>query len=107
MFFLVIRYDHPDAEQLRVEHKQSHRAFLSSLGKTLMTGGAIFDDSGAVIGGTITFEAQNLAEARKIAHSDPYAQHPGIGSSTTVIPFRARWKDGIFYDGDGFSTYET
>jgi uncharacterized protein YciI len=103
MFYLVIRHDKPDAETLRDELKIPHRKFLSSLGKSLLTGGAIFDDNGKVIGGSITFEAPTLAEAHRIAQLDPYAQHPEIGFKTTIIPFRVRWKDGEFHDGDGFS----
>lgn len=104
MFYLVIRHDKPSSDQLRNDLKQSHRKFLASLGKRLLSGGAIFDDDGNIIGGSITFEAESIAEARKIANSDPYAQHPEIGATTTVVPFRVRWKDGEFYDGNGFST---
>ena len=61
MFFLVIRHDHPEAERLRADLKQPHRAFLASLGKKLLSGGAIFNDRGDVIGGSITFGS--LAES--------------------------------------------
>lgn len=104
MLFLVIRHDHPNAQSLRDALKQNHRAFLSSLGKRLITGGAIFNNNGAVIGGSITFEAQDLEEAHKIANSDPYSQHPDFCLNSKVYPFRARWKDGVFYDGNGYST---
>ena len=104
MFYLVIRYDKPDADQFRAELKQPHRSFLTSLGKKLLTGGAIFDDGGNIVGGSITFEAENIAEARRIAQSDPYAKHPDIGATTTVMPFRIRWKDGKFHDGEGFTS---
>ena len=103
MFYLAIRYDMSGAEQLRVDLKQAHRNFLASLGKGLLTGGAIFDDDGKIIGGSITFEAENMTHARAIVESDPYAQHPEICKSTIVFPFRVRWHNGVFYDGDGFS----
>ena len=106
MFFLVIRYDYSDAEQFRVVLKQEHRKFLRSLGKRLVTGGAIFDEFGAVTGGTMTFEAKDIDMARAIAQSDPYAQHPKIVFKTVIIPFRCRWKDGVFYDDEGYSTNE-
>jgi glutathione S-transferase len=103
LIYIIIRHDRPGVDHLRDKLKSQHRAFLSSFGKALLTAGAIFDLDGRVIGGSITFEAADIDEARALSEKDPYA-HSDIAVSTQIIPFRARWRDGIFYDGAGYSS---
>jgi uncharacterized protein YciI len=103
MFYIAIRYDKPGANVFRELLKEEHRAFLRSLGPKLLTAGAIFDEVGEVIGGSITFEADSIEAASRIASSDPYSQHSEIELNRLLFPFRVRWKDGIYYSGEGYA----
>ncbi len=103
MIYIVIRNDKPGADPFRQEVKPAHRAFLTALGVRLLSAGAIFDEANNVVGGSIMFEADDLKQAEEIAYQDPYATHPSIAATNTILPFRMRWKDGKFYGEDGFS----
>ena len=88
--FVMIGLDGPDGAACRNEHRAAHVAHIEGLhraGRIKLAGTPRNDSNDASIGAVILFEAQNLDEAREIAHRDPFVTG-GVFESLTVAPFK-------------------
>ena len=74
MLFALICTDKPDSVDLRMNNRPDHLAFLNGLGDRLKASGPFVDDAGAPTGSLVVIEANDQAEAEKIAAEDPYAK---------------------------------
>lgn len=88
--FAVIGHDGPDGTARRDQHREAHVAFIDALDKAgrITFAGPMKSEDGAVSTGVvILLEAENLDEARKTVHADPYVMG-GVYEILTVAPVR-------------------
>lgn len=79
MFFLMIcrHHDAPEIPALRDTLRPAHRDWVASGGDGLavvLTGAALWDDTGAGIGNFGVLQAASEARARAFAENDPFAK---------------------------------
>ena len=85
--FVVDCQDHPHAFALRQATRETHLAYLASLGRAVRLGGPVLDDEGRSIGSVLIVEAADATAARAIADADPYAR-AGLFAQVAVRPWR-------------------
>lgn len=73
MPYAVHYLDKDDAGDIRQQHREAHIAYRKGLGERLLLAGPLLSEDGKAAGSLVLLEAGNLAEARAIAESDPYA----------------------------------
>ena len=83
--FVMIGRDGPDGLALRKRHRDAHLANLQPLvdAGRVRFAGPIRTEEGNPCGSVVVFEAPDLAAARAIAESDPYAVQ-GVFASVEV-----------------------
>jgi hypothetical protein len=91
MQFLVVAYDGTDSEaaQRRQRARQCHLSAVARL-KVLgqfVTGGAILDEAGAMIGSAVIFEFPQREALNRYLATDPYVVE-GVWQRIDVQPFR-------------------
>ena len=76
MQFVVTAFDYTDADALnrRMTHREQHLAGVRNLIAEghFLSGGAILDDSGKMIGSTLHLEFPARADLDALLRSDPY-----------------------------------
>lgn len=74
--FVVEYFDRPDSGEVRAANRSAHIQYRIELGPALVLAGPLFDDfDGAPAKGSLVIlEAQDKAEATRIAQEDPYAR---------------------------------
>jgi uncharacterized protein YciI len=88
MLYVFICRDDPSKPGLRAATRPSHLAYLEGLGAAVRLGGALLDDDGTtVIGSMILIEAETLEAARAIASADPYVS-AGLFASVEIHAWR-------------------
>ena len=72
--YTLIGYDGPRGAELRKIHRPAHLEKIDELfaQDRIFHAGPLLDESGSTIGSLILFEAETLADARRIAAADPY-----------------------------------
>lgn len=94
MLFAMIAKDAPGALQKRLDTRPVHLDHLNSLGSKLVFAGALLDEEEQPEGSLVVFEAESLAEARKMADADPFVV-AGVFASYEV----KRWRLAINTSG--------
>ena len=77
MYVLMICHHAPDMDVLRDQLRPQHRAWVAAGGHGLarvLTGSALWDDTGAGIGNFGILEVADMALAREFAMGDPFYQ---------------------------------
>lgn len=87
MYFLMIchHHEHAEIDALRDRLRADHRAWVQSGGDghaRVLTGSAIWDETGAGIGNFGILEADSEQRARKFAEGDPFAKGGVVASFT-------------------------
>jgi uncharacterized protein YciI len=72
--FLVEYADSGNAEA-REAHRAAHIGYRKGLGARLALAGPLLGDDGKPSGSVVIIEAENRAEAERVALSDPYIGH--------------------------------
>jgi uncharacterized protein YciI len=91
MLFMVIAKDGTDAEApaRRQAVRETHLAGAKELAAagTLVLGGALLDDAGAMIGSVMLLEAESVAAANAIVAADIYTRG-GVWHGVEIHPFK-------------------
>jgi uncharacterized protein len=88
MLFIAACADKPDSQQLRLDNRAAHLAYLTSLGAKVRAGGAMLTaDQRGVVGSLIIFAGENETEIAAMLADDPYAK-AGLFVSVDVKPWR-------------------
>lgn len=88
--FAVIGHDGPDGTERRDANREAHVAFIEALdkaGQITFAGPMKSEDGAKSTGVVILLEAPSLAEAKRIAHEDPYVVG-GVYEVLSVVPVR-------------------
>lgn len=86
MLFAILCNDKADHLQLRMDTRPAHVEFLNDLGDKLKFAGPFLDRDNKPNGSLVVIEADNQADAEKIAASDPYAAS-GLFETVTIRPW--------------------
>ena len=73
MLYAVHYLDRADPGDIRQQHREAHITYRKGLSQGLLLAGPLLGEDAKPIGSLILIEAGTLAEAKTIAHSDPYA----------------------------------
>ncbi len=73
MQFAVYYLDRADPGDIRKQHRDAHIAYRKGLGHSLLLAGPLLSEAGVPVGSLVLLDAENLAEATRIANADPYA----------------------------------
>jgi uncharacterized protein YciI len=88
MLYLAICRDKPGHLPVRTATRDTHVAWLKSLGPALKIAGPFLDDAGEEMRGSlIVIEAESLDAARAVFGQDPY-KAAGLFESVEVKPWR-------------------
>ena len=86
--FLLFCTDRPGARELRAATRPDHLAWIGSLGDAVKLAGPWLDEAdGGPLGSMLIVEADDLAAARSLAATDPYAT-VGLFAQTEVRTWR-------------------
>jgi|ERR671924_1904955 uncharacterized protein YciI len=85
MLFAFTGKDKPGAQQVRIDTRPAHVAFLEKLNAegTLKIAGPFLDDEGKPFGSLVVIEAADKKTAEAIIARDPYAK-AGLFASTEI-----------------------
>ena len=88
MLYTFYCTDKPEAVGVRAAHREAHLAFLGNLGERLFLAGPLLSEDGsAMVGSLIIVDCEDMAAARSLAATDPYAK-AGLFSGVTIKPWR-------------------
>ena len=73
MPYAVHYLDRTDAGDIRQQHREAHIAYRKGLGDKLLLAGPLLSEDGKPVGSLVLLEAGSLADAKTVAHADPYA----------------------------------
>ena len=82
--FVYIGRDSDRGGELRPTHRPAHLDHIATLGDRVRFGGPLIGEDGKPCGSLVLLEADDLADARKAAESDPYLLR-GIFASVEVF----------------------
>jgi uncharacterized protein YciI len=85
--FIVEYADLPGVEQARASNRAAHIAYRVGLGERMLMAGPLLDEAANPVGSLVLIEANDLAEAKTIATSDPYLSS-SIFRLVSVRPYR-------------------
>lgn len=88
MIFTLICKDRPGHVEVRLANRPAHVDYLMALDKAgkLRFGGPFLNEDGKPIGSMVAVEAEDRAEAEKIAAGDPYAK-AGLFDHVEILPW--------------------
>ncbi len=96
MPYIIYALDHANSHELREDNREAHRIHLASVGKKLLSSGALLGkDNKTIIGGLSILDTDDLQEAQQFSREDPYNQM-GIRRETQILKWRNRWDKGQF-----------
>jgi uncharacterized protein YciI len=85
--YLVRCLDRPGGAPIREANYPAHREHLKGLGAAMkLSGPIIAEEAGARIGSVFVFDCPDMAAARALAASDPFAE-AGLFATVTVDRF--------------------
>jgi uncharacterized protein YciI len=88
MLFVATCTDKPGSNQLRLDNRPAHLAYLSGLGTKVKAGGALLSaDRKSVLGSLLIFEGDDEAEIEAMLALDPYAL-AGLFAKVEIKPWR-------------------
>jgi uncharacterized protein YciI len=85
--FIVEYADLPDVEQARASNRAAHIAYRVGLGERMLMAGPLLDDAASPVGSLVLIAANDLAEAKSIAASDPFVRS-SVFRLISVRPYR-------------------
>ena len=89
--YLITAYDYPgaDAHQRRLDAREEHLAGARRLKEAgqLVTGGAILDAAGRMMGSMLVVDFATPAELAAWQQQEPYLLHQ-VWETVTILPFR-------------------
>ncbi|SEH25712.1 YciI family protein [Magnetospirillum fulvum] len=86
--FVVRCQDKPGHQQIRLDNRPAHLAFLNAhLDALVLAGPLLSDDRQAMIGSLLVFDIADRAALETVLAADPYAQ-AGLFEQVTVTPFK-------------------
>lgn len=85
--FVLICRDKPGSAGLRARLRPAHLDYVEARAGAVWLAGPLLSDAGEPQGSLLIIEAENEAEARAFAESDPYSKS-GLFESVEVRPFR-------------------
>ncbi|MCQ8781949.1 YciI family protein [Mangrovibrevibacter kandeliae] len=83
MLYALICEDKPDGLDLRKSTRETHLAYLKSLGPALAFAGPFLDAAEKPTGSLVVVDAESPEAAKAIGDADPYAK-AGLFTSVTV-----------------------
>ncbi len=91
MYYVIFATDKPDSLQLRLDTRETHRAFLRDhpdhSDVTMVHGGpTLADDAETMNGSLLIVEAPSLDAVRAFAAADPYAK-AGLFATSSIRPW--------------------
>ena len=90
MHYIVHCLDYVGQVQKRLDHYDSHKAYLATNPiKTLISGPLLADDEETMIGSCFLVEAQSMEEVMTFHRNDPFYA-AGIWEKVSVRPFSKR-----------------
>ncbi len=97
MLFALYCLDRPGHEQVRLDNRSAHLAFLATHEANLVAAGPLqTDDGNARVGSLLIMDFENRAVAEAFAAGDPYAT-AGLFETVTI----RRWKKVLPADPAG------
>ena len=91
MLYAFMLVDHPDAAELRAQHRPSHRAYLAEVADRICVAGPLLAEDGATMTGSllvIDFESRDAATAW--LHDEPFTR-AGVYARREVHPMLSLW----------------
>jgi uncharacterized protein YciI len=86
--FAVRCQDKPGHQQVRLDNRSAHLAFLNThLDSLVLAGPLLSDDRQTMIGSLLVFNIADRAALDAVLAADPYAQ-AGLFEQVTVTPFK-------------------
>lgn len=86
--FVVRCQDKPGHQQVRLDNRPAHLAFLNThLDRLVLAGPLLSDDRQAMIGSLLVFDIADRAELEAVLAADPYAK-TGLFEQVAVTPFK-------------------
>jgi uncharacterized protein YciI len=86
MLFVIDARDRPGALEVRLATRPAHVAYLERLGDDLILAGPFLDANEKPCGSLVVVRAATLADAERIADSDPYVA-ANLFESRSVRPW--------------------
>jgi uncharacterized protein YciI len=87
MLFVVIAFDKPGANELRLATRAKHLEYIERT-KQAKLGGPFLHADGNMIGSLVVIEAENIDAAKEWAANDPYMK-AGVFASSETLPWKA------------------
>ncbi|MCA1299763.1 YciI family protein [Stappia indica] len=86
MLYALICTDKPGAQQIRLDTRADHLAFLTAMGDRLKAAGPFLNDDGGMTGSLVVIEAESRDEALAVSQEDPYAR-AGLFETVEIRPW--------------------
>ncbi len=94
MLFVIRCVDKPDSEQVRLDNRAAHLAYLDSLGEAVVFGGPTQTDDGEhMTGSLLVLDLPNRAAAELFSINDPYAM-AGLFETVEIARFKRVFPKG-------------
>ena len=88
MLYAIRCLDKPNHQQVRLDNRPAHGAYLkANEPRVVLAGPLLSDDGQAMIGSLLVLDFDNRAEVDRFLADDPYAK-AGLFESVVVTPFR-------------------
>lgn len=86
--FVVRCQDKPGHQQVRLDNRAAHLAFLNThLDRLVLAGPLLSEDRQSMIGSLLVFDIADRAALDAVLAADPYAQ-AGLFEQVSVTPFK-------------------
>ena len=90
MHFVIHCLDRPGALPTRLDHYESHKAYLSSASVGIVISGPLLADDGeTMIGSLFVVDAADRAAVDRFHHDDPFFR-AGVWEHVEIHPFHKR-----------------
>ncbi|MGP4018999.1 YciI family protein [Saccharopolyspora sp. 5N708] len=97
MPYFIETFDKPDHQQVRLDARPEHLAFLEANKALLLACGAkLADDSDAASGGVYLVDVETRAEAEEFIAKDPFVKI-GLFADVKITRWRKAYLDGKGY----------
>ncbi|MEV0049337.1 YciI family protein [Saccharopolyspora shandongensis] len=97
MPYFIETFDKPDHQQVRLDNRPAHLAFLEEHKELLLACGAkLADDGDAATGGVYLLDVETRAAAGEFIAADPFAK-AGLFADVKVLRWRKAYLDGTGY----------
>jgi uncharacterized protein YciI len=88
MLFVISCTDKPGCQQVRLDNRPDHVAYLKGQGGRIVAAGpTTTEDGAAMTGSVIIIELDDYAQAEDFARNDPYAK-AGLFDTVSIRPWK-------------------